>query len=523
MTILVTDAVDEQCIAVLEGEGFAVDYAPGISASEIKKRIATADALIVRSQTKVTSDLLDFAGMLKAVGRAGAGVDNIDVSAATRRGIIVLNTPGGNTISTAEHTFSLMLSLARNIPQANQSLRGENWERKKYTGVEIFEKTLGVMGLGKVGSELATRALSFGMVVVAYDPLLTSEKCLQRGIQLVELDELFERSDFISLHTPLTPETKGIINTKNLQKCKKGVRIINCARGGIVNEKDLLAALEEGRVAGAALDVFENEPPGDFSLIRHPHVVATPHLGASTEEAQEKVALQISHQIADFLKERGITGAVNGDLIRYAFRKEYRPYFELAERMGNFLAQLKLGELKSVILTVNGSYLKETSQSLGAALLKGLLTPLFEPVNYLNATTMAKERGISMQVREAEEHGHYTNMLAVQYETTREHRTFAGTVFGSSDVRLVGIDEFHFEIRPEGNLVLYSNVDRPGMLAKVSSVLANARINIGGLSLGRYKGGKALTIISLDEMPPKETIDEIARLEGVSDLRTVIL
>ncbi len=309
MKILIADSVDKQCIDILKKEGFEVVDRSGSSAENIIKEIATADGLIVRSQTKVTPQMLEAAPMLKVVGRAGAGVDNIDVPAATRRGVLVMNTPGGNTISTAEHTMSLMLSLARNIPQANQSLREGKWDRKSFSGVELFEKTLGIVGLGKVGTEVARRSLALGMTVIAFDPIHSAESAGKMGIELVGLDQIFNRSDFITIHSPLTPETKDLINEKTLSRCKQGVRIINCVCGGIVNEHDLLRALENGHVAGAALDVFEEEPPRDRSLILHPRVVTTPHLGASTEEAQEKVALQVAHQIADFLKERGVTDA----------------------------------------------------------------------------------------------------------------------------------------------------------------------------------------------------------------------
>ncbi len=525
MKILIADSVDKQCIDILKNEGFEVVDWSGSSVENIIKEIATADGLIVRSQTKVTAQMLEAAPMLKVVGRAGAGVDNIDVPAATRRGVLVMNTPGGNTISTAEHTMSLMLSLARNIPQANQSLREGKWDRKSFSGVELFEKTLGIVGLGKVGTEVARRSLALGMTVIAFDPIHSSESAAKLGIELVNLDQIFKRSDFISIHSPLTAETKDLINEKTLSRCKQGVRIINCARGGIVNEHDLLRALENGHVAGAALDVFQEEPPRDRSLILHPHVVATPHLGASTEEAQEKVALQIAHQIADFLKERGVTGAVNGEMIRYMFRKEFRPYIELAERLGRLLSQLKVGDLRSVTIMVNGTFLHELSTVLGSVLIKGIFEKMLsEPVNYVNALALAKERGITVHVVQGDDHILYANVIGVEYETAKERRKFSGTVFGNSDLRIIGIDEFHFEMRPYGIFLLYSNLDRPGMLASVSNILANAKINIGGLSLGRYTGGTtALTIIALDETPSQEVITKISTVDGVSDVRLIFL
>jgi D-3-phosphoglycerate dehydrogenase len=523
MKVLITDPVDEQCLTIFREEGFVVDYRPGLKAAELSAAVADADALVVRSQTNVTPEIVEAGKRLKVIGRAGAGVDNIDLASATRRGIVVMNTPGGNTISTAEHTLSMILALARNIPQANQSLREGKWDRKQFVGTELFEKTLGIVGLGKVGAELARRCRAFSMTLIAFDPMVSSEQAAKAGIELVTLEEIYRRSDFISLHTPLTPETKGIINSGTLARCKRGVRIVNCARGGIVVERDLLAALNEGAVGGAALDVFESEPPVEWELIRHPHVVATPHLAASTEEAQEKVAVQISRQIADFLKERGITGSVNGDLIRYTFRAEFRPYLELAERLGSFVAQMKVGELKSVLVSVHGPALGELVPMLDAVVLKGILAPvLAEPVNYLNSVAIAKERGIGVRAAEGEPHEFYPNVVEVRYETTKEARTLAGTVFGSTDVRIIGIDGFHFEMRPHGNLLLYGNIDRPGMLAKVSGVLARGGINIGGLSLGRHRAGfDALTVIALDEPPAKSVIEEIEQIEGVSHVKLI--
>jgi len=525
MKIFISDPVDEQCVDLLKQEGFAVVYQPGLDAGNLKSALADADALIVRSQTKVTAGILESAKKLKVVGRAGAGVDNIDVDAATRKGVVVMNTPGGNTISTAEHTLSMMFALARNIPQANQSLREGKWDRKKFTGTELNGKLVGLIGLGRVGSEVAKRCLAFGMDVIAYDPLVSSESAAKLGVRLAELPEIFQTADIISVHSPLTAETRNLINAKTLAQCKKGVRIINCARGGIVHEKDLLQALESEQVAAAALDVFEQEPPADHSLIRHPHVVSTPHLGASTEEAQEKVAIQIAHQIADFLLGRGVSGSVNGDIVRYTFRKEFHPYFTLVERMGKLLSQLKNGVLRSVVLTVNGAYLHELTSLLGAAFFKGVFSDvLTEPINYINALAIAKDRGISVSLQQADDHVLYANVISVSYETTKEQRSFAGTVFGTSDERLIAMDGFHLDIRPQGILLLYSNVDRPGMLARVSGLLAQAQINIGGLSLGRYPGhARALTIIALDDLPPAHVLENIAKEEGISDLHLITL
>jgi D-3-phosphoglycerate dehydrogenase len=524
-TVLITDPVDPQCVAILEAEGLRAVVRTDLKSDELKSAIATADALIVRSQTKVTADILSAGTRLKAVGRAGAGVDNIDVEAATRSGIIVMNTPGGNTVSTAEHTVSMMLALARNIPQANQSLREGKWDRKRFTGAELHGKTLGIIGLGKVGAEVARRCGSFGMTLVAYDPLVSFEVASKLGVTLVELDELFHRADIITLHTPLLPETRHLINEQTLAQCKPSVRIVNCARGEIIDEQALLKGLQSGKVAGAALDVFETEPPSNVELVRHSRVVATPHLGASTEEAQEKVSIQIAHQIADVLKGRGIVGSVNGDILRLASMPELRPYLELAEKMGGMIAQVMEGTLKSLTIGTSGPLLRESHSAVVAAAVKGVLTRvLSESVNYLNAPIIARERGISISDVAGREHELYSQTVSVQFETERNTRSFVGTVFEGKDVRIVGIDGFHFALKPEGHLLLYYNLDKPGMLARVSGILARGTINIAGLSLGRLAPGtKALTVVSVDNPISKSIIDEIAALDGVSDVKFISL
>ena len=480
MKILISDPVEKVCTDILEAEGFTVDNKPGIKPDDLKSIIGGYDALVVRSGTQVTADIIAAGTQLKAIGRAGAGVDNINVDAATRRGIIVMNTPGGNTISTAEHTMSLLLSLARNIPQANDSLKAGKWDRKKYTGTELYSKTVGVVGLGKVGREVATRCRAFGMHIIGYDPVLSADVAARENIELVSLEEIYKRSDIITVHTPLNDETRNLLGETTIPKCKPGVRIINCARGGIVDEVAVLKYLDHGHVAGYAMDVFVKEPPGDMPLLKHPHVVATPHLGASTEEAQEKVAKQIGEQLADVLKKRGIAGAVNGEAVRYAFRSDLRPFIALGERLGRLQAQMMTGQLKR----------------LGVVL------------------EMAKDGGASA----------YTNQVSLTVETDKERRTFAGTVFGPDLIRLVECDGFKLEVNPEGHMLFYRNVDKPGMLAKVGSELAAAGVNIAGLALGRDKPGKtALTIISVDTPIPADALGRLGRIEGVYEVRIVSL
>ena len=525
MKILISDQLEQSCIDIFEREGFTVDNRPGLPAKELLEVIGGYDGLVVRSATKVTAEVLERATKLKIVGRAGTGTDNIDTPAATRRGILVMNTPGGNTVSAAEHTVSMMLALARNIPQARASLAAGEWERKKYTGVEVYEKTLGVVGLGKIGREVASRAQGLGMKVVGYDPLLGADVALRLGIELVSLDELYRRADFITLHTPLTAETKNLITTASLAKCKKGVRIINCARGGIVDEAALFEALESGHVAGAALDVFAKEPPADSPLVKHPHVVATPHLGASTEEAQEKVALQIAHQMADAFHGRAYVGVVNSMILAHTMKDEIRPFMVLAEKLGSMAAQLAGGKLRDLTVSASGDTPAASLELLKASVLKGVLAHTYaETLNYINAPFLAKEVGLTIgEVKEAGTEG-TLNLVRVRYADEGGTRELAGTVYGADTLRLVRVDGFRVEALPEGYLLLYKNLDRPGMLAAVGAILARHKVNIGGVSLGRTEVGKtALTVMNVDGEVPAAAREEMGGVDGVSELRVVRL
>ena len=525
MKILLSDPIEKICADMLRAEGFEVDARPNLSPDELKKIIPAYDGLVVRSGTKVTADLISAGLNLKVIGRAGAGVDNIDVEAATRRGIVVMNTPGGNTISAAEHTMSMLLSLARNIPQAHESLRQGKWDRKSYTGTELLEKTIGIVGLGKIGREVAFRCQAFGMKVIGFDPVLSADVASKANIEPVSLEALFERSDFITLHTPLTDETKGLIGEESLARCKSGVRIVNCARGGIIDEPALLRGLESGKVAGAALDVFEKEPPGENPLLKHPHLIATPHLGASTEEAQEKVARQIATQIGDMLKERGIAGAVNAEALHLSLKKELKPYVVLAEKLGSLVAQLMNGKMKKISITCSGAFLSSSLELMTAAVLKGLFAKLLsEPVNLVNAPTIAREMGLAIDEERESENPSYKHLVTVRTETDRESRRFAGTVFSDTYARLVRVDDFHFEVNPEGFLLFYTNIDRPGMLASVGATLADEKINIAGLSLGRDKPGqKALTVINVDTALTDQVLGKLQKIDGVFEVRSVWL
>ena len=525
MKILVSDSLEQSLIDVLTREGFEVDNKPGLTAAELKNIIGMYHGLVVRSSTKVTAELINLASNMKVIGRAGTGVDNIDVDAATRLGILVMNTPGGNTISAAEHTVSMLLSLARNIPQAHMSLSSGEWERKKFIGTEVFEKTLGVVGLGKIGREVAQRCQGLGMKVVGYDPLLGSEIAMKSNIELVTLDELYRRSDFITVHTPLTSQTKGLLNDSTLAKCKRGVRIVNCARGGIIDEQALLRALDSGSVAGAALDVFEVEPPKNNPLLLHPRVVATPHLGASTEEAQEKVAVQIGHQIADALHGRGYRGLVNGAALQLSIKEDVKPYLLLAEKMGSLVAQLTSGNVKELTVIATGEIVVSSLELMKAGILKGILSHVYpDPVNIINAPLLAHEVGLLLNEQRDIAAENSTNLLGLRYRTEKGTKEVAGTVFGSSTVRLVKLDGFRFEVRPEGFLLFYENIDRPGMLAKMGLILARHNVNIAGVSLGRAAiGENALTVMNIDSDIPSQGMEELLMQEGISSLKLVRL
>ncbi len=522
--ILITDPVDDACVEIIKQEGFTVDKKTGLSEEQIIDIIGGYHVLIVRSGTQVTQKVIDSAENLKIIGRAGTGVDNIDIDAATRRGIIVMNTPGGNTVSTAEHTISMLMALARNIPQASAALREAKWDRKTYRGVELFGKTIGIVGLGKVGKEVAARLRGFEMKILGFDPLVSDDAIEKLNIEPVTIEELLRRSDYITLHTPLTDNTRNLLNAKTLQECKRGVRIVNCARGGIIDEQALLDALNSGQVAGAAIDVFEQEPPPeDYQLVRHNKVVATPHLGASTVEAQEKVAIQIAHQVADALKERSLVGAVNASAAQFSIREDHKPYLQLAERMGKIVGQLVEGKLKSVTFATSGNGLHSSFEILKSAMLRGVLSPRLDyPVNDVNAPYFARELGIGLSDRKDDATGNYSQLITVEYETDKEKRKIMGTVFGANAIRIVQMDEYRVEIEPSGYMLFYWNIDRPGMLASVGSVLAEANINIAGLSLGRKgAGSEALTIIDLDNEVPTTVVKQIAKIDGVINPKLV--
>jgi D-3-phosphoglycerate dehydrogenase len=474
----------------------------------------------------VDAELIEKMERMEVIGRAGAGVDNIDVKAATRKGILVMNTPGGNTISAAEHTMALMLAAVRKIPQANISLHLKKWDRKRFQGTELFGKTLGLIGLGKIGKEVAIRAKAFGMKIISFDPLVSADVVSDLDIQLVSLEEIWKNSDIISVHTPLNDRTKNLISYDQLSKCKPGVVIINCARGGIVNEKDLLKALKEGKVSAAGLDVFETEPP-DFSLglIQHPSVVCTPHLGASTEEAQQKVAIQIAEQIVEYFNNGSPAGAVNASVLKEISNDNLKAFMKLAEVLGKILSQVRKDSLVKLSISFNGELFRHSAKLLSTALLKGFLSEEMDStVNYINAPVLAEEMGIVLDEIISTDHREYLNLIEAKIITSSGEWKFSGTVFGTNELRIVEINNYPVEFKPEGNILIYKNIDKPGMLASVSRELSLANINIASLSLGRKSEGDfALAVVNIDSQLTEEVRNSISSIDGIKDIYTVCI
>ena len=528
MRVLITDALSPASTDLLAAAGIAADTRLKLDEDALAGIVGEYDGWLIRSGTQVTARLLEKATTLKVVGRAGVGVDNVDLEAATRRGVLVVNAPDGNTISTAEHTCAMALALMRQIPQANASLRAEKWDRKPFSGSELDGKVLGVVGVGKIGRAVAHRLASFGMTVLGFDPVLTKEAGEKMGITLVGLEQIWAEADLVTVHTPLNDATRGLLNAETLAACKPGVRLINCARGGIIDEEALLAALESGHVGGAALDVFSEEPPETETLrrlIAHPNVVATPHIAASTEEAQEKVGRQVTEQVIRALRGEPVTTPVNAGAIRMAAQPEARPYLDLARRLGAIAAQLAGdGSLRRVTVGCYGEPARRYAEVLTVGALTGILGRWADvPVNLVNAGALARELGLHVEEQRHSDADGYANLVEVCLETTTGERSVKGTVLGAlGEARLVGLDHFRFEVKPEGHLLFYQNVDRPGMLATVGGLLAAAGTNIGSLTLGRTAPGEvALTVIAADAAVPAETLRAVRAVEGVSEVYAV--
>ncbi len=510
MKVLVSDNLGEIGIQMFqEAEGIEVDVNTGLPPEELKAIIGAYDALVIRSATKVTEDLLEAATKLKVVGRAGIGLDNVDIPAASRRGVIVMNTPEGNVVTTAEHAIAMMLALSRNIPMGTATLKSGEWAKKRLQGREIYNKVLGVIGFGKIGSIVADRARGLKMQVVVYDPFVTPENIEESGYRAVSLDELYRIADYITIHVPKLKDTTGLINKDAIKKMKDGVMVVNCARGGIVNEDDLFAALETGKVAGAALDVFETEPPGECRLMNCERLICTPHLGASTREAQTNVAVAVAQQIIDYLQSGTITNAVNVPSVTGDLLNKLGPYLKLAEKMGSLQTQLVTGAIESVRIEYVGDFKDMDMAPVTTAMLKGMLAPIVkDDVNFVNAGILAEQRGIKVTEATSAITEDYVHLVTVEVVTTEMTNTVSGTIFGKKEPRIVKVNDFRVEIIPEeGHLALIHNVDRPGSIGQIGSTLGKNDVNIARMQVGQDKEGDRNIIFLRTDTP---ITDEVA-------------
>ncbi len=523
--VLVSDPIDQVGIDILS-QVAQVDVKTDLTPEQLVQVIPEYDALMIRSGTRVTADVIEAAQQLKIVGRAGVGVDNVDVPAATRRGIIVVNSPEGNTIAAAEHTLAMMLSLSRYIPAANETLKNGKWDRKSYTGNEVYNKTLGVVGLGKIGAHVATVARSMGMKLLAYDPFISTERAEQLGCSLVELDVLFQASDYITLHIPKTPETANLINADAIAKMKPTVRIINCARGGIIDEAALADALKAGKIAGAAIDVFASEPLGESPLkALGKEMVLTPHLGASTEEAQVNVAIDVAEQIRDVLLGEPARSAVNIPGLRPELLEQLKPYLQLAETLGNLVGQLAGGRIESLNIGLRGELATNQSQPIVIAALKGLLShALQERVNYVNASIEAKERGIRViETRDASIRD-YAGSLQLSAKGSLGEHSVTGALLGDDEIRITSINDFPVNVPPNRYMLFTLHRDMPGIIGKIGSFLGDFNVNIASMQVGRkIVRGDAVMVLSIDDPLPDNLLEEIKKVPGIRDAYTVTL
>ena len=527
MKILVSDRLAEEGLKIIkEVDEFSVDVKTGLKPEELKAIIKDYDAIIVRSATKLTSDVIQAAENLRVIGRAGVGLDNVDLATATEKGIMVMNAPAGNTISTCEHTMSMLLALARNIPQANTSVKSGQWKRSQFMGVELYKKTFGIIGFGRIGAEVARRALSFGMKVIAFDPYLSSEVGKALGVEIVELASLLKNSDFITVHTPLTENTQHLISDKEFALMKDGVRVINCARGGIVDEQALIKAIKQGKVAGACLDVFEKEPLScDCELSKIDNVITTPHLGASTEEAQVNVAIEIAECVRDYLLGRGIRNAVNYPQIEPEVYKIIAPYINLAESLGNFCSQFTEGRPRVISIQYSGGITQQDVTPITMALIKGFLTPALEKsVNFVNARSLAEARGIKIKEIRLSSEEEFVNLISVKIDTDKETRQIWATLSPNRQPRIVKIDNFYVELSPQGYLVVIKNWDKPGIIGNLGTLLGKHNINIAGMTFGREEpGGKAISVLNVDSPISPDLLDKISKIENVLAVKLIKL
>ena len=519
MKILVSDKLAEEGLSILRNEkDFAVDVKNGMTPSELKAVISDYDAIIIRSATRLTADIIAVADRLRVIGRAGVGLDNVDLKAATKKGVVAMNTPAGNTTSTAEHTMSMILALSRNIPQACDSMRAGRWDRSQFSGVELHGKTLGIIGLGRIGSTVAKMAKAFGMHVQAFDPYLSMEAIEQQGVGAVSLDDLYVKSDYITIHIPRTTETKNMISTAQIEKMKGSVRIINCARGGIIDEDALDHALQDGRIAGAALDVFDEEPLAEDSPLRQrQNCVLTPHLGASTSEAQVSVAIEIAECVRDALQGKGIMNAANFPSVDGEAYKQLEPYINLGFSMGKFAGQLINGRINEVKITYNGVLTKFKTAPITLSFVNGLLKPILgETVNYINALDIAQERAIDVQDIKSTKPEEFTNCIKVDIQTDKLPFLMMGTLSSNNRPRIVKINQVYMEAIPEGDILFIHNNDKPGMVGAVGTILGEGQVNIAGITLGRQADkGTAISVINVDSDVPGDVIAKLREIPNI--------
>ncbi|MDF2366764.1 phosphoglycerate dehydrogenase [Sneathiella sp.] len=520
--VLISDKMSPRAAEIFRDRGVEVDEKPGMSPAELKACIGEYDGLAVRSATKATAEIIAAATNLKVIGRAGIGVDNVDIPSATAAGICVMNTPFGNAITTAEHAIAMMFSLSRHIPAANASTQAGKWEKSKFMGVELYGKTLGVIGCGNIGSIVADRAVGLKMKVVAYDPFLSPERALELGVEKLELDDLFTRADYISLHTPITDSTRNIINAKNIAKMKEGVRIINCARGGLVVEEDLKAALESGQVAGAALDVYAVEPATENILFGMENVVTTPHLGASTDEAQVNVAIQVAEQMSDYLLVGSVTNALNMPSVTAEEAPKLKPYMELAAQLGGFAGQVTESGIKSVRIDYEGAAAGLNTKPLTSIIIQSLLSPLMDSINMVNAPVVAKERGVDVTESYNDREEDYQTLIRLTITTEHQTRDIAGTLFGDNRPRIVSIKGINIEAEIGPHMLYVTNQDKPGFIGALGSVLGDAGVNIATFHLGRHKQkGEAIALIEIDSELSHSTLENVCNLPHVAQVKAL--
>jgi D-3-phosphoglycerate dehydrogenase len=519
--VLISDKMDPRAAEIFRERGVEVDEITGKTPEELKAIIGQYDGLAIRSSTKVTKEILDAATNLKVVGRAGIGVDNVDIPAASAKGVVVMNTPFGNSITTAEHAIALMFALARDLPEADKSTQAGKWEKNRFMGVEMTNKTLGLIGAGNIGSIVADRALGLKMKVVAYDPFLTPERAVELGVEKVELDDLLKRADFITLHTPLTDSTRNILSKENLAKTKKGVRIVNCARGGLIDEAALKEGLDSGHIAGAALDVFVTEPAKESPLFNTPNFISTPHLGASTTEAQVNVAIQVAEQMADFLMTGGITNALNVPSLSAEEAPKVKPYLALAEKLGSLVGQLAHDNLTKISIEVEGAAAELNIKPITGAVLAGLMRVYSDTVNMVNAPYLAKERGLDVREVRHDREGDYHTLIRVSVQTSQGERSVAGTLFANSQPRLVEIFGIKVEADLSDRMLYVVNEDAPGFIGRLGTALGEEGVNIGTFHLGRRNtGGEAVLLLSVDQ-PVDGALEKVKALPGVKTVKAL--